>query len=83
MYIANVLGNVVATTKDDGLVGEKLLIIQAVDPSYNPVGEPLVAIDTVGAGFGDKVLVARGSSARGIFEKKAPIDAIIDAVEIY
>jgi ethanolamine utilization protein EutN len=87
MYIANVLGNVVATTKDEGLTGEKLLIVQPMTPAYEAVGCPVVAIDTVGAGFGDKVLVAKGSSARSIFEKSAPIDAaivaIIDSVEIY
>lgn len=87
MYIANVLGNVVATTKDEGLIGKKLLIVQPTDPEYKEYGQPYIAIDTVGAGFGDKVLVAKGSSARSLFDKSSPIDAaivaIIDHVEVY
>ena len=86
MFIANVLGNIVATTKDEGLVGMKLLIVEPIDPNNKPCGGPFVAIDTVGAGFGDKVLISKGSSARAIFEKSAPIDAaivaIIDHIEI-
>lgn len=87
MFIANVLGNIVATTKDEGLIGTKLLIVEPTDPDYKACGQPFVAIDTVGAGFGDKVLISKGSSARALFDKSAPIDAaivaIIDHVEIY
>ena len=87
MFIANVLGNVVATTKDEGLTGKKLLVVDPVTPNYESCGQPFVAIDTVGAGFGDKVLVAKGSSARAIFDQPSPIDAaivaIIDQVELY
>lgn len=87
MYIANVLGNIVATTKDEGLLGMKLFIVEPVDHNDEICGKTFVAIDTVGAGFGDKVLISNGSSAQKIFEKSAPIDAaivaIIDHIEIY
>lgn len=87
MYIAKVRGVVVATTKDKELVGKKLLIVQPLDLEYKPVGNCEVAIDSVGAGYGEIVLVATGSSARQIFEHtKAPIDrsvvAIIDNIEV-
>lgn len=87
MYIAKVIGVVVATTKDKGLMGKKLLIVQPLDLKYNPIGNCEVAIDSVGAGNGEIVLVATGSSARQIFEnQKSPIDrsivAIIDNIEV-
>ncbi|PKM94719.1 MAG: ethanolamine utilization protein EutN [Firmicutes bacterium HGW-Firmicutes-1] len=80
MYLAEVRGHVVATTKNEYLVGKKLLIVQPLSPSFEPYGEAIVAIDTVGAGFSDRVLVATGSSARAIFDEKAPVDAAIVAI---
>lgn len=88
MKIGVIKGNVVATTKDEGLVGRKLLIVQPTGPDFEPAGSMLVAIDTVGAGFGDRVLYATGSSAKSMLEnKQVPVDAsvvaIIDTVEVY
>ncbi|MDK2866707.1 MAG: ethanolamine utilization protein EutN [Clostridiales bacterium] len=88
MKLGLIKGNVVATTKDPGLVGKKLLIVQPTDADFNDRGELIVAIDTVGAGFGDRVLYTTGSSARTMLEDRhAPVDAsvvaIIDTVEVY
>ncbi|WP_026895446.1 EutN/CcmL family microcompartment protein [Clostridiisalibacter paucivorans] len=87
MYIGKIIGVVVSTTKDQGLVGKKLLIVQPIDTKNNPIGNCEVAIDSVGAGAGEVVLVATGSSARQIFnDEKSPIDrsivAIIDNIEV-
>ncbi|NLB21385.1 MAG: EutN/CcmL family microcompartment protein [Clostridium sp.] len=87
MYLAEVKGNVVATTKNENLVGTKLLIVQPMDPDFKAYGQPLIAVDTVGAGFKDRVIIASGGSARAIFSEGAAIDAavvgIIDSVEMY
>ena len=73
MILGTVVGSVVSTRKHEALVGNKLMIVK-------PQGkeEHLVAIDTVGAGMGEEVLVALGSSARyASFHKDAPVDAAI------
>jgi ethanolamine utilization protein EutN len=87
MLIGKVIGNVWATRKEETLSGLKLMVVQRLDPVSDKDGEILVAVDFVGAGIGDQVLVATGSAARksaAILE--APVDAtivgIIDAVEI-
>ena len=87
MYLANVIGTVVSTSKDPGLVGYKLLVVQRFDADDQPTGAPEVAVDTVGAGNGETVIVAAGSAARqAIGGKAAPVDAtivgIVDVVEI-
>ena len=87
MYLAEVKGNVVATTKNEKLIGSKLLIVQPIDPTFKDNGQPIIAIDTVGAGFGDRVIIASGGSARAVFPDKTPVDAaivaIIDSLELY
>jgi len=87
MYLAEVKGNVVATTKNERLVGTKLLIVQPMDPKFEPYGNPVIAVDTVGAGFRDRVIIATGGSARVMFQDKTPVDAavvaIIDSLEMY
>ncbi|SHJ25720.1 Carboxysome shell and ethanolamine utilization microcompartment protein CcmK/EutM [Geosporobacter subterraneus DSM 17957] len=87
MYLGKVVGMVVATRKDDTLVGKKLMIVQPVNPKEEPMGSPEVAIDSVGSGVGEYVLVSKGSPARQIFgNPNAPIDAaivgIIDTIEV-
>lgn len=87
MKFGQVKGNVVATTKNQGLVGMKLLIIQPTDEFFKPIGETLVGIDSVGAGSGDHILYSTGSAARGVIEdQRIPVDvsivAIIDSVEV-
>ena len=87
MFLAKVRGTVVSTSKDERLVGFKLLVVSrlGIDGAY--VGLPQVAVDTVGAGNGETVIVTGGSSARfAAARSDAPIDStivgIVDAVEI-
>jgi len=78
MLLARIIGTVVATRKDPRLEGKKLLICRLVDPDGNDEKGYLVAVDTVHAGFREKVLVVQGSSARmsqGC--KDTPVDAAI------
>jgi ethanolamine utilization protein EutN len=63
MYVAEVIGHVVTTVKDPGLVGRPLLLIQPVTTSGEPTGKPLVASDSVGAGVGEHVFYVRGREA--------------------
>ncbi len=81
MILAKVIGTVWATQKDERLVGTKLQIIKPVDLDYKPKDGFLVAVDSVGAGVGEIVLVAQGSSARQteLTENKA-VDATIMAI---
>ncbi len=88
MVIGKVVGTVVATRKHDRLVGGKIQVVQPLDPStLESAGELFVAIDAVGAGIGEQVLIARGSAARkAIDNESAPVDAtivgIIDEIDI-
>lgn len=86
MYIGKVIGNVVATTKDPSLKGKKMLIVEKLNVQSNTAETSEVAIDTVGAGNGEYVLVTKGSSARVSFDKNSAVDAaivaIIDSVEL-
>ena len=78
MLLARVLGNVVATRKDAGLSGVTLLVIQPLRPDGTPVGKPLVAIDSVGAGAGEEVFYVRGREAAFPFlPAEVPTDAAI------
>ncbi|MBK6430645.1 MAG: EutN/CcmL family microcompartment protein [Anaerolineae bacterium] len=81
MMIARVVGSAVATVKDDKLIGLKLLVVREVTPANELVGKPLVAIDAVGAGAGELVLIASGSSARQTtITNNKPVDAVIMAI---
>jgi microcompartment protein CcmK/EutM len=81
MIFARVTGTVVCTLKDEKLIGSKLLLTQPVDLSGNPKGSPLVAVDSVGAGEGELVLVVQGSSARQTTRSEGrPVDAVIFAI---
>lgn len=87
MYLAQVIGTVVSTSKDPGLVGYKLLVTQRLDAESSLSGLPEVCVDTVGAGHGEVVIIAKGSSARqSLGRDRAPVDAtiigIVDTVEI-
>jgi len=77
--IARVMGTVVATQKHDSLVGAKLLVTQPVEFNGHPVGPAYLAIDAVGAGVGDLVLlVLEGRAARSVLESRgAPVDAAV------
>jgi microcompartment protein CcmK/EutM len=87
VILAQVLGTVVSTRKDRGLLGLKLLLVREVNTSLEPAGNYLVAADAVGAGVDEVVLVAAGSSARMTeVSRDKPVDAVIcgivDAVEV-
>ena len=87
MILAKVLGTVVSTRKDAGLSGLKLLLAREVDGAFEPTGNQIVAVDAVGAGVGEVVLIAAGSSARLTeVTKDRPVDhvicGIVDAVEM-
>ncbi len=81
MLIARVIGTTVSTIKDEKIKGRKLLIVQQTDETGKSIGKPFVAVDTVGAGAGDLVLTASGSSARQTtITKDRPVDAVIMAI---
>ena len=77
MFLARVIGTVVATRKDERLEGRKLLVCRPVSPAGDPEGSYLVAVDTVGAGFHETVLIVSGSSARMAGGTQSPVDAAI------
>lgn len=89
MILGRVVGTVVATQKDSSLRGQKLLVVQPVDiVTFEDSGATVVALDVIGAGMSEAVMVVGGSSARlaqGL-ENRVPTDqtitAIIDSVEI-
>lgn len=84
MLFARVIGNVVCTRKDEKLVGTKLLMVQPVDLEGHPKGNPLVAVDAVGSGEGELVLIVQGSSARQTrLTEGNPCDCTIFAVVDY
>jgi len=81
MIIARILGTVVSTQKDARLEGKKLLIVKPLNVDGTDQSGYVVAIDTVGAGFHEKVLVVSGSSARmAEGNKDCPVDAAIVGV---
>jgi microcompartment protein CcmK/EutM len=76
MQIARVIGDVVATRKDDNLTGIKLLIVQPLTVDRQPSGRPLVAVDSVGAGVGEHVFFVRGKEASfPFYPAEPPVDA--------
>lgn len=78
MLLAKVIGTVVATRKDPGLVGTKLLVIQPIRTDRAPHGKALVAVDSVGAGAGEEVFYVRGREASFPFlPAEVPADAAI------
>lgn len=77
MIIGKVVGSLFSTRKSDKLVGNKFMIVEPID-AMKESGEQLVAIDTIGAGIGEYVLVAQGSAARvGNGMSDVPVDAAI------
>ena len=63
MYLAKVIGKIISTDKYDAYAGKKLLVVQKLDLYRNPTGLSTVAIDYVGAGEGDTVLVGAAPSS--------------------
>jgi microcompartment protein CcmK/EutM len=78
MQLARVIGEVVATRKDDNLVGLKLLVVQPLAPDRSAAGKPLVAVDAIGAGAGEHVFFVKGKEASFPFHPgEPPVDASI------
>jgi microcompartment protein CcmK/EutM len=87
MLMGKVVGTVVATHKDEGMTGFKLLVVQNVDLTMKLTSSYVVATDSVGAGLGEVVIVVQGSSARLTdTTKNKPVDAavicIVDTIDV-
>jgi ethanolamine utilization protein EutN len=88
MQIARVVGNVVASQKNEKLVGSKLMLVQPMTPDGQPRGPVVLAIDAVDAGIGDRVLLVQDGKAamqvlgRGVSAVDAAIVGVVDEVEI-
>lgn len=81
MLLGKVIGTVVASKKDPELEGLKLLLVKGADVDGNANGPVLVAADSVGAGVGEIVLYAAGSSARQtVMTKDRPVDHVVMAI---
>jgi microcompartment protein CcmK/EutM len=83
MFVAKVIGSVVSTEKVDSMRGQKLLIVEPFRldgkrEQLTTTGRTFVAVDTLGAGSGDFVLIVQGSSARFTPEtQKLPVDCVV------
>ena len=76
MQLARVIGDVVATRKDESLTGLTLLLVQPLTADRKPAGRPLVAVDAVGAGVGEDVFFVRGKEASfPFYPVEPPVDA--------
>jgi microcompartment protein CcmK/EutM len=88
MFLARVVGKIVATIKHDDLHGKKILLVRPLDLSLSPTGKSVLAVDSVDAGAGDLVLVAdEGNAAAQVLGmERGPIRTVIvgvvDSVDI-
>ena len=81
MLLGKVIGTVWSTRKDENLVGSKFLIVRQLDLDYTPKDNTVIAIDSVGAGVGEIVLIAQGSSARQTtITHNKPVDSVVMAI---
>lgn len=81
MKLGRIVGTVVSTRKDSSLESLKLLVVENVTTQLEPEGGYVVAVDSVGAGLGEVILYATGSSARQTaVTKDRPVDAVIMAI---
>ena len=89
MQLARVVGTVVATQKHSAFEGAKLLLVQPVGLDDAPRGATLLAVDSVGAGVTERVLIVLEGRAAGeaLGKKRAPVDAavigIVDSVDVH
>jgi ethanolamine utilization protein EutN len=89
MLLGRVIGTLVSTQKHRKLEGAKLLLVQPLTLEDTPRGAPVLTIDSVGAGVGEKVLIVLEGRAAGeaLRRKAAPVDAaiigIVDSVDLY
>ncbi|MDR1825469.1 MAG: EutN/CcmL family microcompartment protein [Bifidobacteriaceae bacterium] len=78
MLIGTIIGNVWATRKREDLEGCKFMIVEPLEYPGHPKAYPIVAVDMIGGGIGEQVLVVSGSSARiSVKDGKRPIDHVI------
>ncbi len=87
MIIGKITGTVVSTIKDEKLEGFKFYVVEELDAAMNLTGKSIIAVDIVGAGIDEIVLIVQGSSARqSSFTEAKPVDAaviaIIDTIEV-
>ena len=81
MQLARVIGNVVATVKNDSLEGRKLLVVPSLNADLKPQGAPLVALAAIGAGVGELVFWCRGKEASFPFRREdTPTDCTVVAI---
>lgn len=81
MLLGRVVGTLVASRKEGTLEGLKFLVLRQIDVDRAETGAYVVAADGVGAGVGEVVLYATGSSARQtIYTRDRPVDAVIMAI---
>ncbi len=81
MITGRVIGVVVATRKDEQLVGRKLLVVEPIKADGSPAGKPAIAVDCIGAGVGEVVMMARARDA-SLAANEAPVDlAIVGIVD--
>ena len=81
MLLGKVVGTVVATRKEPTLDGSRFLLVRGLDAECKPTSTLVVAVDAMGAGVGEVVLYASGSSARQTeLTKDRPVDAVIMAI---
>ena len=90
MQVAKVIGNVWSTKKHDRLHALRMLLVQPLDQDLKPLGEVFLAVDEIGAGNQDLVIVAHGGTAANAALKRdepVPVDAvvvgIIDSLEVF
>ncbi len=89
MQLAKVVGNLVSTHKNEMIKGKKLLFVQPIDEALVPFGEEVLAVDGVGAGIGDIVIIlTEGNSARQVTHAESPyapievcICGIVDSIQ--
>lgn len=82
MFLAKVVGTVVATIKHNDLHGKKILLVRPLDPSLSPAGKSVLAVDSVDAGTGDTVLVVNegNAAAQVLGMERGPIRTVIVGV---
>ncbi|TDK60890.1 ethanolamine utilization protein EutN [Bacillus salipaludis] len=87
MRLARVEGSIWAIQKEKGMENIKLLIVQPINVEKQPEGNVIIAMDRIGAGIGEFVIITQGTPAQKLMgEKGAPIDAaivgIVDSLEV-
>lgn len=82
MFLARVVGDVVSSHRHDNLGGRKLLLVRRLDLEDNEEGSEVIALDVIGVGPGEKVLVVQeGGAARNLFkDQKIPVQAVVVGV---